>query len=60
MRILIVATYLRNMMPFIDQYENSNNGTTISARRFAEGLQKRGNTVTVLTTGKEGENNNVQ
>ena len=40
----------------IDQYENSNNGTTISARRFAEGLQKMGHTVTVLTTGEEGEN----
>ena len=24
----------------IDQYQNGNNGTTISARRFAEGLQK--------------------
>ena len=40
----------------IDQYQNGNNGTTISARRFAEGLQKRGHTVTVLTTGQEGEN----
>lgn len=40
----------------IDQYENGNNGTTISARRFAEGLQKRGHTVTVLTTGEAGEN----
>lgn len=40
----------------IDQYQNGNNGTTISARRFAEGLQKRGHTVTILTTGEEGEN----
>ena len=36
----------------IDQYQNGNNGTTISARRFAEGLQKRGHTVTILTTGE--------
>ena len=30
MKILIV----------IDQFDNSNNGTTISARRFAKGLQE--------------------
>lgn len=29
----------------MDQYENANNGTTISARRFAEGLRKRGHDV---------------
>ena len=39
----------------MDQYENANNGTTISARRFAEGLRKRGHEVKILTTGTEGE-----
>ena len=42
MKILIV----------IDQYENLSNGTTISAKRFAEGLRKAGNEVQVLSTGK--------
>ena len=36
----------------IDQYENLSNGTTISAKRFAEGLRKAGNEVQVLSTGK--------
>ena len=42
MKILIV----------IDQYDNLSNGTTISARRFVEGLRKRGHEVKVLSTGK--------
>ena len=41
MKILIV----------IDQFDNSNNGTTISARRFAKGLQDAGNEVYVVSTG---------
>ena len=41
MKILIV----------IDQFDNSNNGTTISARRFAKGLQEAGNEVYVVSTG---------
>ena len=41
MKILIV----------IDQFDNSNNGTTISARRFAKGLQDAGNEVFVVSTG---------
>ena len=41
MKILIV----------IDQFDNSNNGTTISARRFAKGLQDRGNEVYIVSTG---------
>ena len=41
MKILIV----------IDQFDNSNNGTTISARRFAKGLQNNGNEVYVVSTG---------
>ena len=35
----------------IDQFDNSNNGTTISARRFAKGLQEAGNEVYVVSTG---------
>ena len=42
MKILIV----------IDQFDNSNNGTTISARRFAKGLQDAGNEVFVVSTGE--------
>ena len=35
----------------IDQFNDSNNGTTISARRFAEGLEKNGHKVEILSTG---------
>ena len=35
----------------IDQFDNSNNGTTITARRFAEQLRRRGHTVKVLAAG---------
>lgn len=45
MKILIV----------IDQFDNSNNGTTISARRFAKGLQDAGNEVYVVSTGDKKE-----
>ena len=41
MKILIV----------IDQFDNSNNGTTISARRFVKGLKDAGNEVYVISTG---------
>ena len=43
MKILIV----------IDQFDNSNNGTTISARRFTKGLQNAGNEVYVVSTGNK-------
>lgn len=46
MKILIV----------IDQYDNANNGTTMSAIRFVEALRKHGNDVKIVTTGEEGEN----
>lgn len=46
MKILIV----------IDQYDNLSNGTTISAKRFVEGLRKNGNEVEVLSTGINDEN----
>ena len=35
----------------IDQFDQSNNGTTITARRFAEQLRRRGHTVTILAAG---------
>lgn len=46
MKILIV----------IDQYDNLSNGTTISAKRFVDGLRKDGNQVQILSTGKDEEN----
>jgi 1-acyl-sn-glycerol-3-phosphate acyltransferase len=38
-----------------DQYGNLNNGTTVSGRRFAEALRKRGHEVRVVGVGKGGE-----
>ncbi len=35
----------------IDQFDHSNNGTTMTARRFAEQLRRRGHTVKVLAAG---------
>ena len=39
----------------IDTYDTSNNGTSISARRYAEELRKRGNEVKILTSGAPGD-----
>ena len=36
----------------IDQFDDANNGTTISARRFAQALKDHGNEVRVIATGK--------
>ncbi len=36
----------------VDQYDHSNNGTTITARRFAEQLRRRGHRVKVLAAGE--------
>ena len=36
----------------IDQFDDANNGTTISARRFATALKEHGNEVRVIATGK--------
>ena len=46
MKILIV----------IDQFDQDNNGTTISARRFAKALEQRGHEVSIVSTGKEAAN----
>ncbi len=39
----------------IDQFDHGNNGTTISAQRFARTLQQHGNEVRVISTGEEEE-----
>ncbi|MGQ9780522.1 MAG: glycosyltransferase [Bacillota bacterium] len=36
----------------IDQFDTLNNGTTASARRYAEELRKRGHRVTILAAGE--------
>lgn len=36
----------------IDQFDSDNNGTTISARRFAETLKRHGHEIRVVTTGE--------
>lgn len=38
----------------MEQYDNGNNGTTISAQRFAGALRQRGHEVRVLTSGEPG------
>ena len=40
----------------VDQFDRSNNGTTISARRFAEGLEKAGHEVKIVSTGSPSKN----
>ena len=40
----------------VDQYDEANNGTTISARRFAEGLEKEGHEVHIAAVGEEKAN----
>ena len=40
----------------IDQFDSANNGTTISAKRFAEALKRHGNEVRVVSTGSPEEN----
>lgn len=45
-----------NILIIVDQFHNSNNGTTVSARRFAEGLEKAGHHVSVVCVGPSSEN----
>ena len=40
----------------IDQFDSLNNGTTVSAHRYAEELRKRGHKVTILAAEESGEN----
>ncbi len=49
MKILIV----------IDQFDSGNNGTTMSAIRFAKALEHHGNEVYIVSTGKEAQNKYV-
>lgn len=44
-----------NIVLVIDQFDNSNNGTTITARRYAEQLRRRGHKVTILAGGDPAE-----
>ncbi|MFV0413700.1 MAG: hypothetical protein ACK5L3_10595 [Oscillospiraceae bacterium] len=39
----------------MDQFDNQNNGTTITARRLAENLRAQGHTVTILAAGRPEE-----
>ena len=39
----------------IDQFDNDNNGTTISARRFADTLRRHGHEIRVVCTGEDRE-----
>lgn len=41
-----------NIVLVIDQFDNSNNGTTVTARRYAEQLRRRGHQVTILAGGE--------
>lgn len=41
-----------NIVLVIDQFDNGNNGTTITARRYAEQLRRRGHRVTILAGGE--------
>ena len=45
-----------NILLVIDQFDDANNGTTISAKRFAEVFLQHGNEVKVVTTGRKSEN----
>ena len=38
----------------LDQYDDLNNGTTATARRFAQELRRRGHRVTILSSGEDG------
>ena len=39
----------------IDTYDTNNNGTSISAQRFAAELRQRGHEVKILTSGEPGD-----
>ena len=40
----------------LDQFDDGNNGTTVTARRYAQELRKLGHTVTILAGGEDAEN----
>lgn len=41
-----------NILIVVDQFDDSNNGTTISARRFAKGLEQAGHTISIVSSGE--------
>lgn len=50
----ITFTFSKMIIVFVfDQYDDINNGTTVSMRRFVEQLRLKGHEVRVLSTGKE-------
>ena len=49
-----------NIVLVIDQFDNGNNGTTITARRYAEQLRRRGHRVTILAGGEAAEAGGIQ
>lgn len=66
LRYQLRADFFANETPFLksekstmiivfvfDQYDDNNNGTTVSMRRFVEQLRLKGHEVRVLSTGKE-------
>ena len=48
-----------NILLVIDQFDAANNGTTISAKRFATHLREHGNEVRVVSTGQATEDKYV-
>ena len=44
-----------NLLIVMDQFDSANNGTTISAQRFAQALKERGHQVRVVAGGPSGE-----
>ena len=48
----IITIYTMKILLVIDTYDTNNNGTSISAQRFAAVLREHGNEVRILTTGE--------
>ncbi len=51
-KIKIITIYIMKILLVIDTYDTNNNGTSISAQRFAAVLREHGNEVRILTTGE--------
>jgi len=50
------STQLKRILLVLDQYDGKNNGTTMTARRLADGLRKLGYEVKIVSTGDADEN----
>ena len=51
-KIKIITIYTMKILLVIDTYDTNNNGTSISAQRFAAVLREHGNEVRILTIGE--------